>query len=368
MIPFINLKSQYVSVKKDIDSAIEGVFKSGKFILGDKVEEFEKAFASYCGARYGIGVASGTEALYLALISAGVERGDEVITAPNTTAPTVAAVYMAGAIPVFADIDKDTLNINADKLKRAVTRRTKAIIPVHLYGNPVDMDPVMKTVRSKGLKVIEDACQAHGASYKGKKTGSIGDMGCFSFYPTKNLGCYGDGGMVVTNDKKLAGRLKRIRVYGEVKRYKYLERGINSRLDELQAAILLKKLPRLEEWNKKRIKLAKIYDRGLNGLPLETPSATRGARHIYHLYVIKAERRTALSEYLASKGIQTIVHYPDPLYDVKPYAGRNNKKDFPVCEEMSNKILSLPIYPELRAEDAGYVTECIRKFYKGGKR
>lgn len=364
MIPFIDLKAQRESIGKEIETAVESVFRSGTFILGKRVEEFEAAFARYCGSRYSIAVANGTEALYLALAACGIGAGDEVITAPNTTAPTAAAIYMAGALPVYADIDSDTLTLDPKKIEKRISKRTKAVIPVHLYGNPADIDGVCRVAGKMGLIVIEDACQAHGASCNKRKAGSIGDLGCFSFYPTKNLGCYGDGGMIVTDNAKLASKLRRMRTYGEVKRYDYAERGINSRLDELQAAILIRKLGHLDEWNRKRSAIASLYDEMLAGTSqVKTQKIRSGCRSSSHLYVIQAEKRDALREYLATHGIQTLIHYPAPLYRVKPYAAKNKAKDFPVCEEVSRRILSLPIYPEMALADCRKVCTAINDFY-----
>ena len=355
-IPFVDLKTQFQALKKEIHEAIEGVFDSGCFILGEKVKRFEEEFSAYCGCRYGVGVGSGTEALHLVLVACGIGYGDKVITVPNTAVPTVSAITFAGATPLFVDVEQQTCNMDPNKLEDFLKREIKvkgsstikAIIPVHLYGHPADMDPIMELAEIYNLKVIEDACQAHGAEYKGRKVGSIGDAGCFSFYPTKNLGGYGDGGIIVTDNINLSEKLTQLRNYGQKNRYISPTKGFNSRLDEIQAAILLVKLRHLDGWNEQRREKAHLYNNLLNDSDVESPVESDYARHIYHLYVIKCKERDKLKERLESQGVQTLIHYPIPIHLQGAYVNLDMKKSsFPVAERNCNSILSLPLYPEL---------------------
>jgi len=363
MIPVSDTKRQYLSIKKEIDSAIQKTIDKGWFILGENVEAFEKEFAGYLGAKHAVGVGSGTEALHLALVAIGIKEGDEVITAPNTAVPTVSAISFANAKPVFVDIDPTSFNIDVTKIEKSITKRTKAIIPVHLYGQSADMGPVMKIARKHGIKVIEDACQAHGTEYKGRKVGTIGNIGCFSFYPSKNLGCYGDGGMCVTNDPRLSEKIWLLRNYGQKQRYYHSIKGFNSRLDELQAAVLRVKLKYLDKWNAKRRSIAIMYDDLLRDSDVQTPKEMPYSKHVYHLYVIKSRKRDALQEYLAKNDVNTLIHYPIPVHVQDAYLDLKLKKgSYPVSERNAKEILSLPMFPELTENEIMQIVSLIRAF------
>jgi dTDP-4-amino-4,6-dideoxygalactose transaminase len=314
MILCSNPKAQYLSYKSEIDTAISRVLDSGWYILGKEVKAFEKEFTGYIGVAHGIGVGSGTEALHLALVACGIGRGDEVITVSHTAVATVAAIELAGATPVLVDIDPEFYTIDPDKIESAITTHTKAIIPVHIYGHPADMDPIAEIAEKHNLKVIEDCAQAHGATYKGKRVGSFGDMGCFSFYPTKNLGAIGDGGIVVTGDKELAEKARLLREYGWAERYVSHFTGWNTRLDEIQAAILCVKLKHLDDDNSKREHIAEEYNKELGYVDIILPKQRKDSTHVYHLYVIRAERRDALLSFLREKGIGASIHYPEPVH------------------------------------------------------
>lgn len=374
MIQFVDLKDQYNIIKNEIDLAIKNVLKSGWFILGNNVKAFEKDFARYCEVKYGIGVGSGTEALHLALKACGIGEGDRVVTVSNSFIATSLAISYCGATPIFVDIDPQTYNMSPEKLERCLkleTRnsqfrtRLKAIIPVHLYGQPADMDPILNIARKYGLKVIEDACQAHGARYKGKKVGTLGDIGCFSFYPTKNLGAYGDGGIVLTNDPEIDKRVRLLRDYGREKKYYHRVKGFNSRLDEIQAAILLVKLKYLDKWNERRREVASLYNKFLKNDKVSTPIEKEKDSHVYHLYVIRANRRNELQKFLAKKGIQTQIHYPVPIHLQDGYREFKVKKgNLTITERYAREILSLPIFPELKMDKIKYICKEINSFYK----
>ena len=364
-ISLVDLKRQYNSIKDEVNTKINEVLQNTYFILGENTEAFEEEFANYCGVKHAIGVASGSDALTLSLKALGIEEGDEVITVPNTFIATVDAISRNGAKPVFVDIDLETYNINVAKIEEKITDKTKAIIPVHLYGQPADMDAIIKIAKKKyDLKIIEDACQAHGAEYKGKKVGSLGEVGCFSFYPAKNLGAYGDGGMVVTNNEEIAERIKMLRNYGQSKKYYHDFMGYNSRLDEIQAAVLRVKLRYLDEWNDKRREYAKLYNELLKNVSgVETPIEKEFVKHVYHLYVIRCKNRDELQQYLSSKGVSTGIHYPIPVHLQKAYKHLEYKQgDFPITEKYSKEILSLPMFPELLEDEIKYVVNCIKKF------
>ena len=364
MILFSELKTQYESIKDEIQEAFEQVFASSWFVLGKNVEAFEKEFASYCQANYGIGVGSGTEALHLALLTCDVQPGDEVITVANTAVPTISAISFAQATPVFVDIDPDSYTMNPKLIEEKITDKTRAILPVHLYGQSADMRPILKLAKKYNLKVIEDACQAHGAEYDGKKVGALGDLGCFSFYPSKNLGAYGDGGMVVTNDQNLADNIWMLRNYGQKKRYYHDIKGFNSRLDELQAAFLRKKLKYLDRWNENRRQIAQLYHDNL-GKAVVKPVEKDYAYHIYHLYVIRCQQSEKLQNYLKENEIQTLIHYPVPVHLQKAYMDLNIKQgSLPITEQYASEILSLPLYPELKKDDVFYVADKINEFYR----
>lgn len=360
MIPISDISRQYLDIKGEIDAALLETIRSGWFILGPRVERFEKEFASYCGAKFAVGVGSGTEALHLSLVAAGIKEGDEVITVANTAVPTVCAVIFANAKPVFVDIDPVSFNMDPSLIKKKITKRTKAIIPVHLYGQSADMAPIMKIAKEYNLSVIEDACQAHGTEYKKKKAGTFGDLGCFSFYPSKNLGCYGDGGMVVTSDGKLAEKVWLLRNYGQKKRYEHITKGFNSRLDEIQAAVLSVKLKYLDKWNKRRRALASLYDSLLKGSSVQTPVEMEYSKHAYHLYVVRTGKRDELQARLKDKGIQTNIHYPIPIHMQKAYRYlKIGKGSLPVTEKYAEQILSLPLFPELKDEEARCVADTV---------
>lgn len=363
-IEFVDLKRQYRNHKKEIDAAIKKIIDKGNFILGEELEKFEKEFAKFCEAKYCVGVASGTDALFLSLKALGIKTGDEVITVPNSFMATALCISMTGAKPVFVDINPQTYNIDTDKIEKKITSRTKAIIPVHLYGQPADMDKIGKIAKKHNLKILEDACQAHGARYKGIRTGNLGDIAAFSLYPGKNLGAYGDGGAVITNNPKLAEKVLALRTYGGKKRDYYSVRGFNSRLDNLQAAILRVKLRHLEKWIGMRRKNAKLYDKFLNSPNITKPVISENVLPVFHLYVIRAKNRDGLKKYLAKKGISTLIHYPLPIHLQPAYKDLGYKKgDFPETEKAAREILSLPIFPELKEEEIKYISQSIISYY-----
>jgi dTDP-4-amino-4,6-dideoxygalactose transaminase len=363
-IKFGDLQREYAELGSELDEAVLRVTRSGWFILGREVEQFEAAFAAYLGVGYCVGCASGTDAIALALMAAGVGPGDEVITVAHTAVPTISALSMVGARPVFVDIRPDTWLMDVNQVEAAISPRTRAILPVHLYGQCADMAPLLATGRRRGIPVIEDCAQAHGATYGGCKAGAIGAMAAFSFYPSKNLGCYGDGGAVVTDDPATAEKFRMLRNYGQRRRYHHEIVGINSRLDELQAAILSVKLPHLDVWNRRRRQIAALYTAGLADLPLQTPVETPTGEHVYHLYVIRAAERDRLQAFLAGRGIQTLIHYPVPAHLQPAYAHLGGAAGrLPETERVAQTILSLPIYPQLSDEEAGRIVGAIRGFY-----
>jgi dTDP-4-amino-4,6-dideoxygalactose transaminase len=360
MIPLVDLRAQYLSIKSEVDAAIKRVLDSCQFTLGREVCAFEEEFATYCGVPYGVGVNSGTSALHLALLAAGVGPGDEVVTTPFTFVATVAAIQYAGATPVFIDIDPATYTLDPARLEAAITPRTKAVVPVHLYGQPADMAPVLAIARRRRLAVIEDACQAHGADYQGRRVGALGDMGCFSFYPGKNLGAYGEAGIVVTRDPELARTVRMLRDWGAETKYQHVLKGFNYRLESLQAAILRVKLQRLEAWTDARRAAADRYRVLLQGGPVEPPTERPGVRHVYHVYAVRTQARQALQEALAEGGVQTGVHYPTPVHLLPAYADlKGAPGDFPHAELAARQELSLPIYPELQADAQERVVEIL---------
>lgn len=363
MISLVDLTAQYHSIKEEIDSAVHATLESGHFILGPVVSKFEESVASYLGVVHAIGLASGTDALVLALRALDIHAGDEVIIPAYTFFATAGTVMSVGAIPVFVDIDSVSYEMDVAQIKDHITPRTKAIIPVHLYGHPADMDPILELARSHGLKVIEDNAQAFGATYRGKKTGSIGDIGCLSFFPTKNLGAFGDGGMVVTNDPALAERMRMLRTHGWKKKYYSEEVGYNSRLDALQAAILQVKLPHVDAWNEKRREIAQRYSEKLAKLGVIVPVECDWGRHVYHLYVIRSERRAELQAFLKEKGIASEVYYPLPPHLSTPCRKFGYQEgDFPHAERASHETLALPLYPELTFEQQDEVIGAIQDF------
>ena len=367
MILCSNPRAQYLAHKTEIDAAIGRVLDKGWYILAEEVKAFEAEFASYIGVSNGIGVGSGTEALHLALRACDIGSGDEVITVSYTAVATVAAIQLAGAIQVLVDIEPHFYTMDTSKLKLVITPRTKAIITVHLYGQPADLDPILEIAQQHNLRVIEDCAQAHGATYKGKRVGSYGDMACFSFYPTKNLGALGDGGMVVTDQPKLAQRVRLLREYGWAERYVSHIPGWNSRLDEVQAAILRVKLRYLDQDNTSRIHVAAIYRDGLKYCGLILPSIRDQAMHVYHLYVVRASRRDELQKYLKDNGIATLIHYPIPVHMQPAYRGRlAGQENLPETERVAREVLSLPIYPELDESEVQKVIDIVRAFQGEG--
>ncbi len=357
MIPFINLKAEYRSIGKELDPKIHSILENGFFVLGDEVRNFEKEFSDYMDNKYAVGVNSGSDALFLAIRSLGIGSGDEVITVSHTYISSVDAIIRNDAKPVFVDIDKNTYCMDSSHIEEKITENTRAILPVHLYGHPADMDSIGEIAEKHDLFIIEDACQAHAAEYNGVKVGNFGDLGCFSFYPTKNLGAYGDGGMVVTDDSELAELLRQFRNYGQTQKYYHDFQGFNSRLDELQASVLRVKLKHLDYWNNKRRKIAKIYDDHLNDLDLVLPVEMEDSKHVFHLYVIRCKNRDRLKEELLKKGVQTKIHYPIPVHNQKAYENFDVK--LPVTEKVCNEILSLPMNPFLDDDEVIYICEMM---------
>jgi dTDP-4-amino-4,6-dideoxygalactose transaminase len=361
MILCSNPAFQYLSYKEDIDAAIKRVLESGWYILGKEVKSFEQEFAKYIGADFAKGVASGTDAIMLALKALGIGTGDEVITVSQTAVATVAAIEMTGAKSVLLDIEEDFYTLDAAKIEAAITPQTKAIIAVHLYGQPADLDEILKIASRHNLPVIEDCAQAHGAMYKNKPVGSIGKLGCFSFYPTKNLGAIGDGGMVVTNDADLAAKIEQLRQYGWKERYISEFAGVNSRLDELQAAILRVKLAHLDDDNAKRMRIAEIYDKELGKLDLILPKRRENCTHVYHLYVMRAKNRDELLQHLKKNDIAAGIHYPLPVH-LQP--GYDKGQRLPVTEKIAKEVLSLPMYPELSDAEVEKIINAVKGFFK----
>jgi dTDP-4-amino-4,6-dideoxygalactose transaminase len=376
VVPFFNLTRQYQGIKDEILSATQRVYEKGRFILGEEVSAFEKEFSHYCGVRYGVGVGSGTDALYLALKAAGIGEGDEVVSVANSFIATALAISFAGAKPLFVDIDPKTYTMDPNSLElllkrqraKGSRRKIKAILPVHLYGHPADMDSIMEIANRYDLVVIEDACQAHGAKYRNKKVGSLGIMGCFSFYPTKNLGGYGDGGMVVTTYQKYDQKLRLLRCYGERKKYHHILKGHNSRLDEIQAALLRVKLKYLDQWNEERRRKAEIYTEQLSPLGVVCPLEKKGAKHVFHLYAIQTKKRNSLQAFLKKRGIDTLIHYPIPIPFQKAYQELGYRgRDFPLTDQWSRKILSLPFFPEMKESEIEEVAQQIKIFLMGNR-
>ena len=359
MIPFVDLKKQYASIKDEVRVAIDGILESCQFTLGSEVAKFEEEFAAYSGGKFGMGVNTGTSALHLALLAAGVGPGDEVITVPFTFVATVASIYYTGAKTVFVDIDPRTFTMDPAKLEAAITPKTKAIIPVHLYGQPADMDPIVAIARKHNLVVVEDAAQAHGAEYKGRRVGSLGDMACFSFYPGKNLGAYGEGGMVVTDNPEYARTIRMLRDWGAEKKYHHVLKGYNFRLEGIQGAVLRVKLRHLEKWTEGRRAAAARYDKLFAGR-VAHPQQMDYARHVYHIYAIRTKSRAAWMDALNAKGIQSGIHYPFPVHLLPAYEDLGYKAgQFPHSEQAANEVLSLPMFGELTAEQCEEVAAAV---------
>jgi dTDP-4-amino-4,6-dideoxygalactose transaminase len=370
-IPLVDLKAQYLSIKDEIDAAIQRVVDNTSFIMGPDVRAFEEEFARFCGVQHAVGVDSGTAALHLAFLACDIGPGDEVITTPHTFIATIGMLGRVGARPVFVDIDPRTYNLDPARIEAAITRRTKAILPVHLYGQPAEMDPILEIADRHGLKVIEDAAQAHGAEYKGRRAGSMGHVAIFSFYPGKNLGAYGDAGALVTNDGEIADKVRLLRNHGRREKYEHLLQGFNYRIDTLQAAILRAKLAHLEEWNEARRRHVATYRDLLSDLDLVLPYEPEHVRAVYHLFVVRLEgsssqERDALREHLKVRGISTGIHYPIPLHLQPAYRHLGHEKgDFPISEECARQVLSLPMYPELTQAQMEEVARAIKEFWEG---
>jgi dTDP-4-amino-4,6-dideoxygalactose transaminase len=361
-VPYLDLKAQYQSIKPEIDAAIARVLDSCQFVLGPEVAAFEQEFAAYCGAAECIALNSGTSALHLALLAAGVGPGDEVITVPFTFVASVSAVTYAGARPVLVDIDPRTFTMDPAAIEAAITPRTKAILPVHLYGQTADMDPIMEIARRHGLIVIEDAAQAHGAKYKGHPTGSIGDMACFSFYPGKNLGAYGEGGAVTTSNAEYARTIRMLRDWGQDRKYHHVLKGFNYRMEGFQGAILRVKLRHLERWTEARRAVVNLYNQHLADSGVETPTEMPWARHVYHVYTLRADDRDGLQASLQADGIQTGIHYPVPAHLQPAYADLGyGRGAFPQAETAAKQVLSLPLYPELSSQAVAEVAGAVKR-------
>jgi dTDP-4-amino-4,6-dideoxygalactose transaminase len=360
MIPFVDLKTQYQSIKPEIDAAVAHVLETGQYILGEEVSRFESEFAAYVGAEHAIALNTGTSALHLALLAAGIGPGDEVITTPFTFVATVAAIRYTGATPVFVDIDLTSLTLDPAKVEAAITTRTKAILPVHLYGQAADLDPLLAVARRHGLTLIEDACQAHGTEYKGRRVGAIGDLGAFSFYPGKNLGAYGEGGMAVTNDAGHARQIRMLRDWGQEKKYHHVLRGYNYRMDGLQGAILRVKLRHLPEWTDARRRHADAYNALLAGTGLVTPAEMDYSRHVYHVYAVRTPDRESLQPALQNAGVQTGIHYPVPVHLQEAHADLGYREgQFPNAEIAAREVLSLPMFPEMTASQIEHVAAAV---------
>ncbi len=360
MIPYADLQSQYRSIKTEIDTAVLRVLDSAQFILGDEVTAFEREFGAYCGTSEAVALNSGTSALHVALLAAGIGPGDEVITVPFTFVATAAAIIYAGARPVFVDIDPVTYCMAPAAIERAITKRTKAIMPVHLYGHPADMDPILEIAKQHRLTVIEDAAQAHGASYQGRPCGSMGDMAGFSFYPGKNLGAYGEGGAAVTSDPQFAKTMRLLRSWGEERRYEHSLKGFNYRMDGIQGAILRVKLRHLEAWTEARRARAVDYRAAFAGSDVVPPVEADGCRHVYHVYAVRLRNRDAVRAQLQEKGIQTGVHYPIPIHLQPAYADLGYEAgDFPVSEQLASEVLSLPMFPEMTGAQVAEVAGAV---------
>ncbi|PIP14535.1 MAG: transcriptional regulator [bacterium (Candidatus Stahlbacteria) CG23_combo_of_CG06-09_8_20_14_all_34_7] len=361
-VKMLDLRREYLIYRREYINAVNNIFDEGAFILGKPVENFENNVAEKLGVKYVIGVANGTDALLIAMLSAGIKENDEIITTPFTFFATGESIIHAKAKPVFVDIDERTFNIDVEKIEEAITKRTKAILPVHLYGNPSKMDKIMSIAKKHNLIVIEDCAQAIGSEYKGKKVGTFGKAGILSFFPTKNLGTAGDGGAIITNDKNINKRARLLRIHGAVKKYIHNEIGFNSRLDSLHAAILDIKLMHLDEKNNRRRKIADFYNKNLTD-KIKKPVQEKGGRHIYHQYTIIVENRDLLVKHLSSSGIDSVIYYPLSLHKQKALLPYIDKKSLPISEKLSKMVLSLPIYPELQEKEEIYIVKTINSFY-----
>jgi dTDP-4-amino-4,6-dideoxygalactose transaminase len=363
VIPYLDLKAQYRRIKPEVDAALGRVVESAQFVLGEDVAAFEEEFAAYCGVDLAVAVNSGTSALHVALLAAGVGPEHEVITVPFTFVGTAAAVRYAGGHPVFVDIDPETFTLDPERLESAITARTRAIVPVHLYGQPAAMDPILEIARRRGLAVIEDAAQAHGAEDRGRRVGGLGDLGCFSFYPGKNLGAYGEGGILVTDDPEHARTARALRDWGQERRDQHLLLGFNYRMDALQGAVLRVKLRHLERWTEERSDRAQRYHKLLEGSGFGVQAVRRDARHVFHVFAIRSPDRDALQESLSRRGITTRVHYPTPIHLQPAFADLGHAPgDFPHAEQLAREVLSLPLYPEMPEAHQEEVVDALRSF------
>lgn len=367
-VQFIDFSEQYEEIKKEIDKGFKEVFKHGDFVLGKEEQEFEKEFAKYCEVKYAVGVNSGTDALYLAVAAFDIGPGDEVILPTFTFIATALCISYTGATPVFVDIEKDTYNIDPVKIEKAITKKTKAIIPVHIYGQAANMDEINAIAKKHNLKVIEDAAQAHGSVYKKKKVGSLADVACFSFYPTKGLGAFGDGGMVVTDSEQIYKTTLMLRDYGREGRYNHKIKGYNSRLDTLQAVVLQAKLKRLDQWNKMRADNAAYYAKLLDGIKgVQTPYTKNDRTHVFQTYAIRVKNRDKVSEEMKKRNIDVLIHYPIPLHLQEAYKELNHKAgDFPQAEALAGDVLSLPMYPHMKKAEIEYVATALKDILKNG--
>ncbi len=362
-VPYFDLKAQYATLREDILAALDRVCRTASFVLGEEVVRFEEEFAAYCGVKHCVAVNTGTSALHLALLAVGVQPGDEVITTPNTFIATAEAISYVGARPVFVDIDPATANLDPERIEAAIRARTRAIVPVHLYGRPAQLDPILAIAARHHLPVVEDACQAHGARYRGRRVGAIGDIGAFSFYPGKNLGAYGDAGALVTNRAEVADRVRMMRNYGQRKKYEHAYLAWNRRLDTMQAAVLRVKLPHLDTWNAARRRHASMYDELLAGAKLDLPRTAPDSDHVFHLYVVQADGRDDLLDRLAQDGIRAGIHYPIPIHRQEAYRVRGfGPGSFPVTESIAPRLLSLPMYPELEENQVHRIAEAVTQF------
>jgi dTDP-4-amino-4,6-dideoxygalactose transaminase len=359
MIPIVDLKREYQSIGQEIDNMLSNILKNGYYVLGDEVNKFEEEFANYSGTEYAVSVNSGSDAIFLALKSLDIGEGDEVITVSHTFTSTIDGITRNSAKPVMVDVEQDSYCMDASMIESNINERTRAILPVHLYGHPAEMKKIREIARENGLYIIEDACQSHGALYNGKKTGSMGDIGCFSFYPTKNLGCYGDGGIMVTNNFEIYKNLKKLRNYGQSRKYHHDLIGVNSRLDEIQAAALRVKLKYLDEWNEKRRKIANIYNKQLKNLNIITPTEKKDSKHVYYVYGVRYKERDNLHKELLKHDIQTQIHYPIPVHKQGSYFEYNNNP-LPVTEQICAEILSLPMNPWLTKEEVLDVCDHVK--------
>jgi dTDP-4-amino-4,6-dideoxygalactose transaminase len=360
-VPMVDLKIQYAAIQQELDAAVLDVIRSASFILGPQGKAIEQSIAAYHGVKYAVGVASGTDALHLALRASGIGPGDEVITTPFTFIATAEAISYVGAVPVFVDVQEDTFNLDVSQIEGKISKRTKAVLPVHLYGHPVEMEPLTKLARKHGLRVIEDCAQSFGAEYHGRKTGSFGDLGCFSFFPSKNLGCYGDGGMVITNDEKLAARLLSLRNHGSRLRYYHDEVGYNSRLDEVQAAVLNVKFRHIDSYNEARRKNAGLYNNHLTVPGITPPSERHGCRHVFHQYTIRIKDRDRVKKTLDDTGMSSMIYYPVPCHLQAAYRGLGmTAGSLPVAERAAQEVLSLPMFPELTPRQVETVARAVK--------